>query len=218
MKRGFSLVELVIACAIVIVIAALVSFVYLRSSDRGKVAKCLSNLGQLGLAVKLYAEDYDDCTPVVSLGNLEQLRIWKDAVKPYASDEVFYCPSDRSARNPARLISANSGKSFYTSYSSWIGPGSIYSQSAHGYYYAVAAVPNPATTVQMSEYTHIDYSRCDVDEHGTFFWNYSPHAERQSWLYWDGHVKSDVNPWYRIKNYMKGETCAEFDDMNLSSY
>lgn len=58
--RGFSLTELLIAVAILIVLAALLFPVFAQAKDRAKIASCQSRLRQFGLALNLYRHDHDD--------------------------------------------------------------------------------------------------------------------------------------------------------------
>ncbi len=54
--------------------------------NSGRKAACFSNLRQVGLAVSMYAQDYDRQLPFAAS--------WHDAVYPYLKNEyVFQCPS-----------------------------------------------------------------------------------------------------------------------------
>ena len=60
MKRtGFSLVELLIVVAIVVLLDALLFPVFMQARGKGYQATCASNLKQIGLAAMLYGQDND---------------------------------------------------------------------------------------------------------------------------------------------------------------
>ena len=60
-QRGFTLVELLVAIAIIAVLAALLFPVFARGREKGRQTTCLSNLKQLGMGTLLYVQDYDEC-------------------------------------------------------------------------------------------------------------------------------------------------------------
>lgn len=63
-SNGFTLIELLTVIAIIGIMAAILIPVVGAVRERAKVAKCQSNLRQLGLGIHLYASDHDDRTPV----------------------------------------------------------------------------------------------------------------------------------------------------------
>ncbi len=63
MRRGFSLTELLVVMAIVALTAMIIFPVYVRSREKASHAVCQVNLRQLGVALELYCQDYDDRLP-----------------------------------------------------------------------------------------------------------------------------------------------------------
>ena len=57
-SAAFTLVELLVVIAIVAVLTALLLPALASARERGKGTACLSNLNQLGLAIRAYADDY----------------------------------------------------------------------------------------------------------------------------------------------------------------
>jgi prepilin-type N-terminal cleavage/methylation domain-containing protein len=58
--RGFTLIELLIVIAIIALLAAILFPVFARSRENARRASCQSNLQQIGVALLLYARDYDE--------------------------------------------------------------------------------------------------------------------------------------------------------------
>ena len=62
-KRAFTLIELLVVIAIIAILAAILFPVFAQARDKARQASCLSNMKQQGLAVHMYAQDYDEMVP-----------------------------------------------------------------------------------------------------------------------------------------------------------
>src|SRR5205085_365291 len=64
---------------------------------KARQASCQSNLKQLGTALMMYAQDYDESFPCYSTWPNEAVH-WYDMINPYIkaqnfTSSIFYCPS-----------------------------------------------------------------------------------------------------------------------------
>src|SRR5205807_4622369 len=62
-RRGFTLIELLVVIAIIAVLAAILFPVFAVAREKARQAGCLSNLRQIGQALHLYVQDYDEYLP-----------------------------------------------------------------------------------------------------------------------------------------------------------
>ena len=101
--RGFTLIELLVVIAIIAILAAILFPVFARAREQARKTTCASNLKQLGLAMLMYADDYDQTLPPFSLGagyhgcmgyvGGDGAR-WADLVLPYVKNlQIFNCPA-----------------------------------------------------------------------------------------------------------------------------
>src|SRR5262245_57150515 len=65
-KRGFTLIELLVVIAIIAILAAILFPVFARAREQARKATCLSNLRQMGTAVTMYVQDYDETYPIAN--------------------------------------------------------------------------------------------------------------------------------------------------------
>jgi prepilin-type N-terminal cleavage/methylation domain-containing protein len=63
-KAAFTVIELLVVIAVIAVIAALLFPVFTSTRDKARQAVCLSNLKQIGQALHLYIQDYDERLPI----------------------------------------------------------------------------------------------------------------------------------------------------------
>ncbi|MDF3128456.1 type II secretion system protein [Kiritimatiellaeota bacterium B1221] len=116
MKRGFTLIEMLVVIAILALLISLVVPAVSKSLKRGQELGCLSNLRQLGQALVMYASDHKSQLPKYQDAN----GYWDEKVEKYLGDEagVFVCPmdpylsSDDSATRRPRTYACNGGQRY----------------------------------------------------------------------------------------------------------
>jgi general secretion pathway protein G len=111
-ESAFTLIELLTVIAIIAVLAGLLFPVFMTARGKAREISCVSNLRQIGLAIRMYAQDYDELYPwAVDPTDKYTPEIWSpypefqaqipfmpmihEALQPYIrSQALFRCPSD----------------------------------------------------------------------------------------------------------------------------
>lgn len=113
MKRtgGYTLIELLIVVAILAILAAILVPAFAQTREKARQSVCASNLHQLGAALLMYAQDYEETAPNAQWIGPEAFppnwsfgRSSRDLLEPYVkSAGAFVCPSDTElAQMPLR--------------------------------------------------------------------------------------------------------------------
>src|SRR5262245_19215185 len=93
-RRGFTLIELLVVIAIIAILASMLLPTHSRSKETAHITKCLNNLRQIGVGLRLYADDNLETfpprdsrqfSPNASLENYSSSIGGKDAKPQFAS-------------------------------------------------------------------------------------------------------------------------------------
>jgi prepilin-type N-terminal cleavage/methylation domain-containing protein/prepilin-type processing-associated H-X9-DG protein len=124
-QGAFTLIELLVVIAIIAILSAILFPVFAQAREKARQTGCLSNQKQLGMAARMYLEDYDgemfhhhegwvldDGTQVENLpsspdacrgggtGSSEAEKPWIIFLQPYLKNrQAGFCPSDSTARS-----------------------------------------------------------------------------------------------------------------------
>ncbi len=129
--RGFTLIELLVVIAIIAILAAILFPVFAQAREAARKATCQANLKQLGSAITMYSQDYDERYPGAGDPNggwqaaqgftliqtptstvsppaptSPRFAMWTYLIQPYVKNwKIFQCPSSRKTWNPFSSIS-----------------------------------------------------------------------------------------------------------------
>jgi prepilin-type N-terminal cleavage/methylation domain-containing protein/prepilin-type processing-associated H-X9-DG protein len=97
-RRGFTLIELLVVIAIIAILASILFPVFARAREKAREANCMSNQKQIGLAIHMYAADYDNLMPIANADTVTYGPPGlKDVILPYCKNtQIFRCPSDKN--------------------------------------------------------------------------------------------------------------------------
>lgn len=99
-KCGFTLTELLITIAIIVVLSAVAVPVSVSMVEKSRQATCVNNLRQIGAGLQMYLGDHRDVLPELALGRASKSSdepVLETVLLGYVdSEEVFHCPSDKS--------------------------------------------------------------------------------------------------------------------------
>jgi len=125
-QSGFTLIELLVVIAIIAILAAILFPVFAQARESARQTSCLSNMKQMGLAMTMYAQDYDERFPPERISGFSagcpecctttgQIFGWRMATLPYIKNYgLWQCPS-----NPNRdLTTEEADKHLMVSYGS----------------------------------------------------------------------------------------------------
>lgn len=99
---GFTLIELLVVIAVIALLAALALPAVFKSIDKGKDTKCISNLRQIGVAIRLYANDNEgNIVPgfARAADGAPASGVWQNSLAPYVNaSAASYFRSDKKAQ------------------------------------------------------------------------------------------------------------------------
>jgi prepilin-type N-terminal cleavage/methylation domain-containing protein/prepilin-type processing-associated H-X9-DG protein len=108
-RRGFTLIELLVVIAIIAILAAILFPVFAQARESARKASCLSNTKQIGAAVTMYLQDYDEtfALNIYPADATGRVFTFYDAHVPYIKNTgVLTCPSEPKSQDFPALLSS----------------------------------------------------------------------------------------------------------------
>ena len=86
--------------AIIAILASILFPVFSRAREKARETHCKSNLHQIGVAIQMYATDWDELLPLAnSQPSASGPPSIADVLQPYTRNtQIFRCPSDRDKK------------------------------------------------------------------------------------------------------------------------
>jgi prepilin-type N-terminal cleavage/methylation domain-containing protein/prepilin-type processing-associated H-X9-DG protein len=200
-SRGFTLIEILVVIAIIAILAAILFPVFARARENARRASCLSNIKNLGLAVMMYTQDYDERMPRTttcgsatletgkttgsSCGDGQYLHLWQHVIYPYV-------------KNPQAYLDASASVTWDGSYTGHMAFG--YNLGLSGT--ALAGIPRPSETILIGDSFYDGVSTSSTYSPNSYLLTpYSGdlpnaslpdarHLDTFNMVYVDGHAKS----------------------------
>jgi prepilin-type N-terminal cleavage/methylation domain-containing protein/prepilin-type processing-associated H-X9-DG protein len=210
-RRGFTLIELLVIIAIIALLAAILFPTFARARAAAQRSSCLSNTRQLGQALMLYVQDYDEYFPMSirpeTINGVVHPFVFLDALAPYTRNtEVFSCPTEPHAVDWQTMLEASGGTPSTGCFGGKLGtsPGNFRYFSYNGNYSLIrpgpdspyfngnsypvlnlAVLPRPADTAAMADGVVLCDFICPIAE------PQKPprHGNGVNCTYADGHAK-----------------------------
>ncbi|MBC8139140.1 MAG: DUF1559 domain-containing protein [Fibrella sp.] len=212
---AFTLIELLVVIAIIALLAAILFPVFAQAREKARETTCVSNLKQIGLATRMYVQDYDETFPIFHAYNSAippgqpGHKGVEAELEPYAkSRDLFRCPNDNGG--PASRKDVPGSESYRDAYGSSYrfmaacftvihGPNGSYQNNAE------IDPQYPEKTVTDADYVYPAETRIMRDEMFSFFdakhdpggtkYYYTPdfyepwHQNGGAMVFADGHAK-----------------------------
>lgn len=177
-RGAFTLIELLVVIAIIALLASLLLPALSRAKARGKQAACMSNLHQIGLALRMYADDNDGFLPTTTHGAGTNAS-WIYQLSPFVGhgNRIRLCPSDPKGeqRLTAQASSYTQNEFVFVDLTDPFGrPLESYRKLD-----ALARPAETITTFEISDAAGVN--------------TYNDHTHSRNWTSW-GAVLADIQP------------------------
>ena len=198
-RSGFTLIELLVVIAIIAILAAILFPVFAQARDKARQSSCLANMKQVGLALQMYSQDYDETLPHSASHDVPHFNApgarpnFLGSIAPYTRNiGILVCPSSVNQSKVGYPVAADPTPISNTSY---MGNAVVLGRR-------LAAVPNPADIVYLQELYNrrrVAYLRPGFDGKKYYYWHFARatglenyttiHMQGGNLVFCDGHAK-----------------------------
>lgn len=139
---GFTLIELLVVIVIIAVLAAILFPVLVQARDKSRATVALSNARQIGMAITLYVQDWDEGLP---LNNHSAGASWIETLQPYTKTFLLNrAPGDRSVNWERPLPGQTAIRRSSYATNAYLTPG--------GGFPSLVSITSPSQCVYVAEY------------------------------------------------------------------
>jgi len=158
--QAFTLIELLVVIGIIGILASMLMPALAQAKQKANRIKCLNHMRQLGLALQMYASDFDGEFPPRRRG---ATNCWVGRLQPFYSDyKILRCPADRFLSDRSYIINgwndyfkAKLTSAEYKRFTNWSWPSGM----------KESEIPNPSETIAFGEkrsdsfHVHMDFDQ-----------------------------------------------------------
>ena len=226
-KRAFTLIELLVVIAIIAILAAMLLPALSRAKQRAWTISCVSNLRQIGVSMKIYADDNGELYPEsgrnIPWNGIDDAATggtgkasWMQQIVSYAgTTNVFNCPGNKQLpvdmQGPFNYFNACRAAYVVVGGFASVKSTQIVFPSAFVLSGDTCGIPDPAGggSFDPLDADKDDYTQNCVggEDNGTPYELWQVHSKGQNLLFTDGHVK-----WYN--GYKTNEMTFRYDSMH----
>ncbi|MCC7491100.1 MAG: prepilin-type N-terminal cleavage/methylation domain-containing protein [Fimbriimonadaceae bacterium] len=232
-RRGFTLIELLVVIAIIAILAAILFPVFAKAREKARQSSCMSNVKQIGLAMRQYTTDYDERVQISRNGGTwwpgvnakasytlppaDNLTYWGNFLVPYTKNtDIWRCPSRGVMDDYPSQLSVEDGL-----LSTYGANGYLMPATDRGV--RTSEVGDPAGIIafqdawehRLDDNGDCNYARTGrvyIDQHAADpnrIKEYFPHNDQCNVVYFDGHGKSQARgngkyEWYYVYSRTSG--------------
>jgi len=161
MRKPFTLIELLVVIAIIAILSAILFPVFAQARAKARQASNLSNLKQIGLAVLMYAQDYDETMVPYLVPRVGGGTVWwhgvtlptspltyrreEGLIQPYMKNvQIQDCPVGKDIPTPFNWVNGNLVPAYGTNQLIFVQP-----TATNPITVSLAAIQEPAGTMLM---------------------------------------------------------------------
>jgi prepilin-type N-terminal cleavage/methylation domain-containing protein/prepilin-type processing-associated H-X9-DG protein len=216
---GFTLIELLVVIAIIAILAAILFPVFAKARESARTSMCLSHGRQLGNALMMYTQDYDETFPiqpenqkVFNRWNNENF-VWhpwniRNVMLPYTKNvQIYICPNVYSPET-RRYALGYQCSWIYRAKDLQDAKGAPIDLGLGGYLDDIRRPRPPMTLAQIDKpaekiaFYDMAWGNGVADRAKKKKAGYVPHGDGSQYIYTDGHAKwGMLSPYWYPEGY-----------------